>query len=306
MEGTHHVEIVILLLVAVLVLMALARRLVVPYPIFLVLGGLALSFALNGVIFILIGLQLGAIREAGLPASLGTLVAQGALISGTAIVARLVWVPIGTAIPRLLSPALRRRDPFPPWSHVLVVGWTGMRGIVSLAAALALPLTTASGATFPFRNEVILLTFAVILATLVVQGLTLTPLIRALDPGRDNSLELEEAQAREMAARAALARLDELASTEWVRRDDVDRLRAAYGQRVQRSSSIEPGAGEDSARAQAARRRLRHETLTAERRAVIALRDRGAVSDEILHRIEQELDVEAIRIGLGEVRLDGA
>ncbi|HSF03761.1 MAG TPA: cation:proton antiporter, partial [Solirubrobacterales bacterium] len=227
------------------------------------------------------------------------------LISGTAIVSRLVWVPLGTAIPRLLSPALRRRDPFPPWSNVLLVAWTGMRGIVSLAAALALPLTTASGAPFPFRNEVILLTFAVILATLVVQGLSLAPLIRALDLGEDNSLALEEARAREAAARAALARLDDLASTAWVRREDLDRLRATYGQRVQRASSIDPGSGEASARAQAAVRRLRHETITAERRAVIALRDQGAISDEILHRIEQELDVEAMRIGLGEVRLDG-
>jgi monovalent cation/hydrogen antiporter len=264
-----------------------------------------LLFGLNGVIFILIGLQLGAIREAGLPSSLGRLVVQGALISGTAIGIRLLWVPIGVAIPRLLSPALRRRDPFPPWPQVLILAWTGMRGIVSLAAALALPLTTTSGAPFPFRNEVTLLTFAVILATLVLQGLSLTPLIRALDLGEDNKLELEEAHAREAAARAGLARLDDLASETWVPREGVDRLRATYTQRVRRASLINPGDGDADAQVQAALRRLRHETLTAERRAVIALRDQGTISDDVLQRIEQELDVEAMRIGLGETRLDG-
>src|SRR5262245_15677040 len=183
-----------------------------------------LLFVLNGVIFVLIGLQLGAIHERGLPSSFGDLVVQGAVISATAIGIRLLWVPIGVAIPRLLSPALRRRDPFPPWSNVLILAWTGMRGIVSLAAALALPLTTASGAPFPFRDEVILLTFAVILATLVLQGLTLTPLIRALDLGQDNQLEVEEAHAREAAARAGLARLADLTSETWVPREGVDRL----------------------------------------------------------------------------------
>lgn len=262
-----------------------------------------LVFILTGVIFILIGLELGGIRERGLPGSLGTIVGQGALISATAIGVRLVWVPLATMIPRLVSPALRKRDPLPPWPHVLLVAWTGMRGIVSLAAALALPLTTAPGAPFPFRNEVILLTFAVILSTLVIQGLSVTPLIRALDLGEDNKLELEEAHAREKAARAALIRLDELASTSWPRSEHIDRMRAIYTQRVRRSSPLSPGDGDASAQAQAAFRRLRHETLTAERRAVIALRDQGVISDEILHRIEQELDVEAMRIGLGEVRM---
>jgi monovalent cation/hydrogen antiporter len=261
-----------------------------------------LIFILNGVIFILIGLQLGAIRAAGLPGSLGSLVLPGAIISATAILVRLVWVPLGSVIPRLLSPALRRRDPIPPWPQIFLVAWTGMRGIVSLAAALALPLTTAQGTPFPFRNEVILLTFGVILSTLVLQGLSLTPLIRRLHLGEDDSLEVEEAFAREAAARAALSRLEALDGGTWPRRD-IDRLRALYTQRVQRASPLELGDGGASAQARAALRRLRHETLAAERRALIELRDRGVISDEVLHRLEQELDVEAIRVGLGETRL---
>ena len=105
-------------------------------------------FVLNGVIFILIGLQLGAIREAGLPQSLGRLLLQGALISATAIIVRLIWVPLAAVIPRLVSPGLRRRDPLPPPSHIFLVSWTGMRGIVSLAAALALPLAAGRGTRF--------------------------------------------------------------------------------------------------------------------------------------------------------------
>lgn len=264
-----------------------------------------LVFVLNGVIFVLIGLQLRAIRDAGLVERPARLVMYGAVISAVAIGIRLVWVPLATAIPRLLSPALRRRDPFPPWSWVFLLAWTGMRGIVSLAAALALPLTTARGAPFPSRDEIVVLTFEVILATLVLQGLTLSPLIRRLRLGDDTTLELEEAHAREEAARAALARLDDLAQTPDASREDIDRMHTLYTQRVRRASSIDPGAGVESARAQAARRRLRHETLSAERRALIALRDQGVISDEVLHRLEQELDIEAMRIGLGDVRLPG-
>src|SRR5262245_38534070 len=260
-------------------------------------------FLLNGVIFVLIGLQLGAIRAAGWPGNLGTLLWHGAVISLTAIVVRLVWVPVAAYVPRLVSPALRRRDPVPRPSHILLTAWIGMRGIVTLATALALPMTIASGAPFPFRDEIIVLSFAVILSTLVLQGLTLTPLIRRLDLGEDRTLEVEEAQAREQAAKAALARLDRVAGAEWVRREDVERLRALHGQRIRRASSITIGDGGEAGRAQAALRRLRHETLTAERRALIELRDQGVISDEILQTLEQELDVEAIRIGLGEVPL---
>jgi hypothetical protein len=129
----------------------------------------------------------------------------------------------------------------------------------------------------------------------------LTPLIRALHLSKDTTLEVEEAQARDEAARAAVARLDQLASAAWPRREDIERLRAIYIQRLRRASLLRVGDTDAVAQAQASFRRIRHETLSAERRALIALRDQGVVSDEILHRLEQELDVEATRIGLGEV-----
>ena len=111
------------------------------------------------------------------------------------------------------------------WSHLFIVGWTGMRGIVTLAGALALPLTTAAGAPFPFREEIILISFGVILATLVLQGLSLTPLIRALHLDADQSQEGEERQARVRAAEAALTRLDGLAGKDWLIAEHLDHMR---------------------------------------------------------------------------------
>lgn len=264
-----------------------------------------LVFVLNGVIFVLIGLQLRAIRDVGLGESPARLVLYGTVISAVAIGIRFLWVPLAAVIPRLLSPGLRRRDPMPPWPAIFLLAWTGMRGIVSLAAALGLPLATASGAPFPLRDQIIVITFQVILVTLVLQGLTLSPLIRRLRIADDATLELEEAHARQEAGRAALARLDDLARGSEVPPAAIERIRTLYTQRVQRASSIDPGAGAESARVQATLRRLRHEALSAERRALIGLRDQDVISDDVLHRLEQELDIEAMRIGLGEERLPG-
>jgi CPA1 family monovalent cation:H+ antiporter len=257
-----------------------------------------LVFVLNGVVFILIGLQLATLRQSIPGPELATLIWQGVVLSATAIVIRLAWVPIAAYVPRALSSRLRARDPMPPWSTLFLIGWTGMRGIVSLAAALALPLVTAAGAPLPFRDEIIVLTFVVILVTLVLQGLSLGPLIRRLDFGEDDAAEREETLARERASRAALDRVDQLAQERWVRREHVDRMRTHYTQRVRRFSEL--GDQECSNEAAAAQRRLRHETLSAERLALIRMRDEGLIGDEVLHRLEYELDVEAIRIGLGE------
>lgn len=262
-----------------------------------------LVFVLNGFIFILIGLQLGALRQA-IPADrLGPLMVTGAVISLTVIMVRLGWVPLAALIPRWLSRAIRTRDPMPAWPNIFLIGWTGMRGIVTLAAALALPLTTGAGAPLPFRAEIILISFSVILATLVVQGLTLTPLIRALRlEDDDGEMEREEMLAREHAATMALTRLEELAGQPWSAAEHVDRLRVHYARQRQRfagNGAVDP---ECAAEAVQAFRRLRHETLTAERAALIGMRNDGTISDDVLHRLEHELDIEALRLGIGERR----
>ncbi len=262
-----------------------------------------LVFVLNGFIFILIGLQLGALRGAVPSGELGPLILIGALVSVTTIVVRMLWVPVAAWVSRLVSPSLRARDPMPPWSHLFLIGWIGMRGIVSLAAALALPLTTVAGTPFPFRAEIILITFMVILITLVLQGLSLPPLIRALNIREDRGFEHEETQAREHAASAALARLDEVASEDWLVPEHIERMRVQYGRRLQRYAQAGAIDAECTAEAAEAFRWLRHETLTAERLAVIGLRNDGAINDEVLHRLEHELDVEALRAGIGELRV---
>jgi CPA1 family monovalent cation:H+ antiporter len=265
-----------------------------------------LVFVLNGLIFILIGLQLGMLSRAVPPGELGPLILDGLLISVTAIIVRLLWVPVAAWVPRRMSPALRLRDPMPPKSHLFLVAWTGMRGIVSLAAALGLPLTTAAGTPFPFRAEIILITFMVILVTLVLQGLSLPPLIRALGIEEDTSLEHEERQAREHAATAALARLNKLGIEDWPVPDQLERLRVQYDRRLRRYVQAEFSDDECTPQAAAAFRRLRHEILTAERLTLIGLRNDGAINDEILHRLEHELDVEALRAGIGELRVSSS
>ena len=263
-----------------------------------------LIFVLNGFIFILIGLQLGALRTAIPSDRFGAVLVACALVSLTAIVVRLLWVPAAAALPRLLSAKLRARDPLPPWPHIFVTSWTGMRGIVTLAAALALPMTTASGAPFPFRAEIIVISFAVILATLVLQGLSLTPIIRALHLEEDRGLlEREEMLAREQAASAALGRLDGLVGEDSVRVEQVERLRVHYSRQLQRFAGSGPVDADCSHEAGEQFRQLRHDTLTAERLTLIQLRNDGTISDEVLHRLEHELDVEALRAGIGERRV---
>ena len=262
-----------------------------------------LIFVLNGFIFILIGLQLGALREAATGERLSLLVASGAIISLTAIIVRLGWVPLAALIPRWISRTIRTRDPLPPWPNIFLIGWTGMRGIVTLAAALALPLTTTAGTPLPFRAEIILISFSVILSTLVLQGLSLAPLIRVLRiQDDDRTMEAEEMHAREHAAAMALRRLEELSGQPSAAVEHMDRLRDHYTRRRERFSSNGAVDPECAAETVKAFRRLRHETLSAERQALIALRNDGAISDDVLHRLEHELDVEALRLGIGERR----
>jgi Na+/H+ antiporter len=259
-------------------------------------------FLLNGVLFILIGLQLASLRPTVGPGEFKPLLVQAAVVSAVAIGVRMVWVPFAIGLPRLLSAALRRRDPILEWTPVFLMGWIGMRGIVSLAAALALPFATATGMPFPFREDIILLTFSVILVTLVLQGLTLAPLLRRLGLRDDSALADEEFRARDAAVEAALARLEELADEPWARPAHLEQLRARYAQRRAHASALGSSDGAGTIEDVGAFRRLRHEALMAERRRVISLRDRGEISDEILHRIEHELDVEALQIGTGELR----
>ena len=257
-----------------------------------------ITFLLNGLIFILIGLQLRSVVEGFDEYSAGQLVSYALLTSLTVILVRMVWVFPATYVPRWASRRIRERDPSPPWRNVSVIAWTGMRGVISLAAALALPLQTASGVPFPDRDLIIFLTFCVILATLVVQGLSLPVLIRALGLEDDRIGDKEETYGRVSIAEAALERLDELVDEDWVREDTAERIRGLYSYRRNRFASRFEGDPEGVEERSAAYQHLMVELLGAQRLRLITMRDEGSIGDEVMHRIERDLDLEESRLEL--------
>lgn len=251
-------------------------------------------FVLNAMIFLLLGLQVGDLVKSSSMSELLPVAWSGVIIGVVVIVVRLIWVPIATVAPRLLSETTRRRDPIPAWRPVFLVSWTSMRGIVSLATALALPRLLGNGAPFPYREQIIVITMVVILMTLVVQGLSLAPIIRAFNFPREHAHHDEARLARRESLRRGAEALEDLSREEWANPRDVQWLRAELRDRL--DSHEEEG---DSV---SGRRRLRRGMIEAERRMLIRLRNEGAISDEVLRELEQDLDLEAIRAGVGEVR----
>jgi CPA1 family monovalent cation:H+ antiporter len=248
-----------------------------------------LAFLVNALLFALVGVQLREIVDR-LNVT-GSLLLEAAAIALAVIVIRIVWVPVFTYLPRLMFRRVRERDPYPPWQAPAVIAWAGIRGAVSLAAALALP------ADLPHRDLLIFFTFVVILVTLVGQGLTLPLLIRAIGIEDDGGAEREDAKARIKAAEAALARLDELALEDWVREDTVERMRGAYRFRSTRFRARYEGADEDGAEERSIQyQRLRRELLDAERQAVLALRNDGTITEEVMQRVQRDIDLEDSRL----------
>lgn len=256
------------------------------------------SFTLNAALFVLVGLQLpGILRAIGDEYSALTLAGYGALVTATVVVVRFAWVFPATYVPRRLSRRIREADPSPPWGQTFLVAFTGMRGAVSLAAALAIPVTVDGGGPFPGRDLVVFLVYVTILVTLVAQGLLLGPLIGWLPVEDDGKAQRLEDKARIKAAHAALARLDELEGEEWTRDRTVERMRGLYDFRIRRFSARfdddDDGGIEEGSQAY---QRLRRELLEAERGRIVGLRDDGFISDDVMHRIERDLDLEDSRL----------
>ncbi len=238
-----------------------------------------LVFVVNALLFTLIGMQLRPILDSLSGRSTGELVTDALIVVAVVMATRIAWVVVG-----------RRKYPF-------VISWMGMRGAVSLAAALALPLETDAGVPFPGRDLIIFLAFAVILGTLVFQGLTLPKLINKLNLEEDRTEAKEDTKARIYAAEAALARLDELMDEDWVRPETAERLRGLYGFRRSRFLARFDGEDDGSIERQSADfQRLRRELLEAERAAVVGLRRDGRISDQVMHRVERDLDLEDTRL----------
>jgi len=258
-----------------------------------------LTFLLNAALFILIGLQLPTIVDGlgGLPAE--QVIGYAAAVCGAVIAMRFVWGFVVTvlirAIDRRPSQVARRAD----WRTRVIGGWSGMRGAVSLAAALALPLTTHAGDPLPGRELIQFITFALILVTVVGQGLTLPWLIRRLGViGDATEEEREETRARLVITRAALERIDELETEDWTRDGTIERVRRLYEFR-RRRFKIRAGKIEDEDGLEEGSRlyqRLMHEIYGAQRQALLGLRNDREISTDVMRLLEREIDLEESRL----------
>lgn len=255
------------------------------------------AFVLESSVFALIGLQLPFVLKGLGEYGVGEALLYAVGVFVTVVVVRYIWVYPATFLPRKLFPRIKEREPDTDWRSPLIVGWAGMRGVVSLAIAFSIPLTMHDDRPFPGRNLVLFLTFTTVIGTLVVQGLTLPPLIRLLRiPGRDVRAEtLAEAQAQSEASRAAEQRLDELLAD---RKNALPqplaaRLRAVLERRRnavwERLGTVNEVTGES---ADDTYRRLSGEILEAERAVFVELRDRRSIDDEMMRTLLRRLDLE--------------
>ena len=255
-----------------------------------------LTFVLNAFAFLLIGVELPGIVEALVP-HVRDYALYGLLVSATVIFVRIAWVFPATYLPRFLSRRLRARDPYPPWQQVAVMSWSGMRGIISLAIALALPYTLGDQ-PFPQRSVTIFLTFCVIFATLVFQGLTLRPLIDWLGVAETSRSRRREAGLRVRALEAGIARLqdEEARRKSPLERDIAERILEEYRQRIDVLRGKATDDEVEEAKEARLDRSLQKEALAAERRAILAMRSAGEIPDDIYRSIQYDLDLATLRL----------
>jgi CPA1 family monovalent cation:H+ antiporter len=251
-----------------------------------------LVFVLNAALFLLVGLQLpGIIERISDDYGASDLALWAALVAGAVIAIRFLWVFPATYLPRWASRSLRERDPVPPVGSIVLIAWVGMRGAVSLAAALALP------PDLPARDLIVFLVYGVILVSLVLEGATIAPLIRLFGLHDDGRLDRIEVKARIKAAKAAIARIDELMGEDWVREETATRLRGFHEFRIRRFRARfddeDDGTIDDQS---IAYQQLQRSVLEAQREELIRLRDARYINDEVLRRIEHDLDLEDARL----------
>jgi monovalent cation/hydrogen antiporter len=257
-----------------------------------------LLFILNAFVFLLIGLQLPQIIV-GLENEIGKYITDGLLVSALVIVVRLVWVFPAAYLPRAFSKKLREREAPPSWQSLIVIGWAGMRGIISLAAALGISYSVGIGNVAPVRSEIIFITFVVIMVTLVGQGLTLGPLIRVLGIAESSGPRKQETELRVRALEEGIARLKALEPTydsphEW---EIAGRLLGEYEHRIAHlRGKLDSQDGTTEIEEIATDRHLQKEALEAERRAITRMRTAGEIPDEIFRSIEYDLDLAAVQL----------
>jgi monovalent cation/hydrogen antiporter len=259
-------------------------------------------FILNGIIFILIGLQLPEIINNIEGHTLTEMLTYGAIVSAAVIIGRIIWVYPGAYVPRWMFRSIREREPENTFGLISIVAWSGMRGVVSLAAALSLPFVIDGGSPFPNRDLIIFITFSVIFATLVIQGLTLRPLIRLfkiVPDGKDHAIEQS---ARLALASSVIEHIEENYSM--TLSDEVlNQIKTKYEIRIQRlrKDEIQRRLNDKEI---IEFHRIQQELLEKERNQLIEMRNQGLITDEALRRIEYELDLEETRLILerGEIK----
>jgi CPA1 family monovalent cation:H+ antiporter len=254
-------------------------------------------FIVNGLVFTLIGLQLPAVMSGLEEYSWPRLVFYGASIAIVVMAVRFIWTFPATYLPRKLFRSIARKDPLPPWGVVTALSWTGMRGIVSLAAALSIPLTLPSGEEFPFRNLLIFLTYVVILVTLLLPATTLPSLMRWLGIKEGGENRRDEAVARLALSQAVLRELVLLQRSPVFSADLLQSTVIRYERRIETlRSNLEPTAFSPLFDEDQILRRLMRTLLEAERRELENLRRQATIHDEVFFQLSRELDIEETRL----------
>jgi monovalent cation/hydrogen antiporter len=265
-------------------------------------------YVIEGLVFLVTGLQARTLIEKASTSSLRDIAIAILLTTAIVITARFIWVFPATYIPRWLSPALRRRDPQPPWQQVFVLGFTGVRGVVSLAAALAIPLTIASGEPFPHRDLILFITFGVIFLTLVGLGLTLPIVIRWLGVAKHRVEERRREYEAELNARHDAMDVSARALEDFARENQLpDPVAAVLKARDENRRQLNPRDPSDGSDHAALGASLRLKLIAAEREYVYQLLREGKITDESRRRIERDLDLEEAGIQAtgraGEIQL---
>jgi len=263
-----------------------------------------LVYLIEGIVFLMTGLQARTLIIGMGTYSLSVLAGSAAVVSVAVILARFIWMFPATYLPRRLIPRIAREDPAPPWQWPFVLGFTGVRGIVSLAAALAIPLTMDNGQLFPDRDLILFLTFAVILVTLVGQGLSLPAVIRMLGLAKAGERELqidrtEELLARRQAIDSAIERLEGLAAERALPEDLVERVRVRHRERLRhfvRAPEGETSREDETGPSDEIELLL----IAAERERINELYCKGTLKDEARRRLEHELDLREANLAVHE------
>ena len=254
-------------------------------------------FIINGLVFTLIGLQMPAVMKGLGQYSTAQLAFYAATILLVVVAVRFIWVFPATYLPRKLFRSIARKDPMPPWGVVTVLSWTGMRGIVSLAAALAIPLSLPSGEPFPFRNLLIFLTYVVILGTLLVPAITLPPMMRWLGIKDGGENLRDETNARLALARAVLREIDQLKEAKVFPADLLESTASRHQRRAETvQSNLEPAAFSPLFSEDQILRQLTRRLLAAERAQLENLRQQATIHDHVFFMLSRELDIEETRL----------